>query len=295
MVMPSLKPRLVWKLWILTIDWKVGYSLLGIIIAVIVIIALYTMSVVGRVGHSGISALRGWYYAHRGLHGHGIAENGMTAFSEAKKSGYGIEFDVHLLKDGNLAVIHDSKLERTVGKAGRVEDLVTDDLSSCFLEGTNDTIPLFQEVLDLYNGEAPLIIELKTSGNNVAQLCENVCAVLDDYKGVFCLESFDPRCIYWLRKNRPDIIRGQLTENYFVSDTSVIPWFLKFALKNQIFNFLTYPDFVAYRFSDRNTISNLLVRKFWGVQGVTWTLKTKADFDTAVTENWIPIFEGFRP
>ena len=38
-----------------------------------------------------------------------------------------------------------------------------------------------------------------------------------------------------------------------------------------------------------------LCRKVWGVEGVSWTLRTREDFDRAVKEGWIPIFEGFCP
>lgn len=109
------------------------------------------------------------------------------------------------------------------------------------------------------------------------------------------MESFDPRCIFWLRKHRPDIIRGQLTENYFVSDGSAVPFILKFILRHQLLNFLTYPDFVAYRFADRKTISNFFVRKVWKAAGVAWTVKNLNEFKCAVDEGWIPIFEDFTP
>ena len=69
----------------------------------------------GRTGHPGLEALRGWGYAHRGLHGDGVPENSMAAFKAALDHGYGIELDIHLLKDGNLAVIHDASLKRTAG------------------------------------------------------------------------------------------------------------------------------------------------------------------------------------
>ena len=108
------------------------------------------------------------------------------------------------------------------------------------------------------------------------------------------MESFDPRCIYILKKKYPQIIRGQLTENYFAS-SSKLPAPLKWALKNQVLNFLTLPDFVAYRYKDLNTLSNKLVRKFWGVAGVTWTLRTQEEFDDATAKGWIPIFENFEP
>ena len=38
-----------------------------------------------------------------------------------------------------------------------------------------------------------------------------------------------------------------------------------------------------------------LCRKLYGAQGVSWTLKTQEEFDTAVKEGWLPIFEGFTP
>ena len=109
------------------------------------------------------------------------------------------------------------------------------------------------------------------------------------------MESFDPRCLVWLAKNRPDIVRGQLTENFVATPQSPLPMYLKFVLTHQMENFLIRPDFVAYKFADRKTPGNFLVRNLWGAQGVTWTIKTQQDFDTAVAEGWLPIFEGFRP
>ena len=58
---------------------------------------------------------------------------------------------------------------------------------------------------------------------------------------------------------------------------------------------LLQPDFVAYKFADRKNLGNFFVRKVWGVQGVTWTLKTPEQHKTAVEEGWIPIFEDYEP
>lgn len=265
------------------------------VIVLFVILLLYCLSTVGRTGHPGLQTLRSWAYAHRGLHGCGAPENSIEAFRRAKEAGYGIELDVHLLADGNLAVIHDSLLKRVTGCDGVIEDLKTEELSGYHLEGTEYTIPLFSDVLSLYDGKAPLIVELKCAGDNYAALCAAACKMLDSYGGPFCIESFDPRCVYWLRRNRPDIIRGQLTENYFRSRTLKIPWILKFLLRHQILNFLTQPDFVAYKFDDRKTISNILCRKIWGLAGVTWTVQNEKNFDTAKAEGWITIFENFTP
>ena len=51
--------------------------------------------------------------AHRGFKGK-YPENTMLAFEKAIEAGAdGIEFDLHLSKDGELVIIHDESLERT--------------------------------------------------------------------------------------------------------------------------------------------------------------------------------------
>ncbi len=254
---------------------------------------LYVLSTQGRPGHPGLGALQGWKYAHRGLHDAEKPENSMAAFRAALENGYGIELDIHLMKDGNLAVIHDSSLKRTAGADVMITELTTEDLSNYHLEGTEETIPTFRQVLELFAGKAPLVIELKADDNCEA-LVDAAVKAMEGYEGPYCMESFDPRCVHVLKKKYPHIIRGQLTEDFFASGSKMAAP-LKWAMKHQVMNFLTFPDFVAYKFRDRKTISNTLVRKFWGIQGVTWTLKSQEDLDTAVAEGWLPIFEGFKP
>lgn len=261
---------------------------------ILIILILLALAVRGRRGHKDLAQLRQWKYAHRGLHDAVLPENSMAAFRAALEHGYGIELDLHLLRDGNLAVMHDSALKRTTGADGIIEDLTTEDLKNYRLNGTDETIPTFREVLELYDGKAPLIIELKPVKGNHAALTAKAVEMMEGYSGLYCMESFDPRVVRWLRKNRPDICRGQLTENHFAAAAKLSP-VLKFVLTHQLLNFLTMPDFVAYKYADRKTISNWVVRKFWGIQGVTWTLKTMDEYNTAVREGWIPIFEDFKP
>ncbi len=265
------------------------------IIVLVILCVLYVLALRGRTGHSGLAELGRWKYAHRGLHNAERPENSMAAFRAALEKGYGIELDVHLLKDGNLAVIHDSSLKRTVGVDVNIEDLETADLRKYHLGGTCETIPEFRQVLDLYAGKAPLIVELKPAGDNHAALTEATCKMLDSYNGPYCLESFDPRCVLWLKQNRPELIRGQLSYDYVRNSDTKLPFVLKFILTHQLENFLVKPDFVAYRYEDRKTLENFLVRRLWGVQGVTWTLKSPQEHETAVSEGWIPIFENYEP
>ena len=257
------------------------------------LILLYLWCLKGRCSRKKMASFFGWSYAHRGLHDAEKPENSMAAFRAALEAGYGIELDIHLLKDGNLAVIHDSSLERTTGCTGDVEDLTTEQLGNYYLQGTQETIPQFQQVLDLFAGKAPLIVELKCYKNNVKPLCEAACKMMDSYEGLYCMESFDPRVVCWLRKNRPDILRGQLSENWMGKKIPV-PGILKWVMTYHIGNFYTRPDFVAYKFEDRKTFGTNICRKLWRIPGVSWTLKTREEYDTAVKEGWIPIFEGFQ-
>ena len=68
-----------------------------------------------------------WRYAHRGYHDKPrIPENSLPAFRRAVQCGFGAELDVHLMKDGHLAVIHDASLRRTAGADVEIEDLTAD-------------------------------------------------------------------------------------------------------------------------------------------------------------------------
>lgn len=266
-----------------------------VLISIFILLAVvYLFSVRGRKNHSGLKLLQGWSYAHRGLHDASRPENSIAAFRAALEKGYGVELDVHLLADGNLAVMHDSLLVRTTGAGGRIEDLTTEQLTQYKLEGTAETIPTFRQVLDLFGGKVPLIVELKTADGNHAALCEETCRQLADYPGVYCMESFDPFCVHWLKKHRPDIIRGQLSDD-FLKTKKPKPWIVRFLATYQLENFLTLPDFTAYRFTKRKNLSNFLIRRVWGVQGVAWTLQTKEEYEIALKEGWIPIFENFEP
>lgn len=259
------------------------------------LLLLYLLSLMGRTKHKGLTALRGWSYAHRGLHGSGVPENSMAAFRAALEHGYGIELDVHLMKDGCLAVIHDSSLSRTAGADAAIEELTAEDLASYHLEGTGEMIPLFSQVLTLCAGKVPLIVELKTAKGNHAALTRAVREIMADYQGVYCIESFDPYCVHALKKLWPEAIRGQLSENFLKTNPAYLPRPLQFVMTFLVTSFLTRPDFIAYRFSDRRNISVTLSRKLWQLQGVTWTLKSQEDYDTAIQEGYLPIFEGFTP
>lgn len=235
-------------------------------------------------------------YAHRGYHDKPeIPENSMAAFRRAIKYGLPTEIDVHLIADGSLVVFHDEELERETGVKGIIEDYDLSNLRKLRLEGTDEVIPTFDEVLELYeNTGLPLLIELKVNRGNHAPLTKAVAERLDSYKGPFAVQSFDPRVLMDLKKIRPDFTRGQLSKNFFKS-TEGLSKYKVILLTNLMLNRLTEPDFVAYKFKDRD---NRALRRFIDKKGSTeasWTIRSAKALKAAVEAGCIPIFEKIEP
>lgn len=237
----------------------------------------------------------GWLYAHRGFHKKPDApENSLAAFRRAVEHGYGIELDVHLLKDGTLAVLHDSALKRMTGKTGNVEDLTEKDLPVCFLGKSRETIPTFRQVLDLVNGQTPLIVELKAFGGNDAALTDRACEMLAGYRGLYCIESFSPQVVRHLARHYPDIIRGQLSMN-FLKNPSGLSFPAAFIGTFLLHALVSRPDFIAYQFKDRKNPGNRFCLNVLGKKGAAWTLRSEEDLRQALQEGLWPIFERFEP
>ena len=150
------------------------WAAIAVLTVLILSFTFYIFALKGRTGFADWEPFNKVSFAHRGLHNEKLPENSLGAFKEAKFRGYGVEFDVHLLSDGTLAVFHDSDLLRMTGKEGKIEDLTANDLKAYRLNGTEEKIPSFDEVLEVFDNNEPLIIELKAVGNNVAALCKAV-------------------------------------------------------------------------------------------------------------------------
>lgn len=241
--------------------------------------------------------MREYDYAHRGLYDNekGVPENSLLAFGEAVEQGYGIELDVQMTRDGELAVIHDYTLNRLCGDSSQVEDLSLKDLQSYELFGTKERIPSLEEVLKFVDGRIPLIIELKPVGENIRQIAKRTAEVLDKYKGLFCVQSFDPRVLIWLKHNRPDWIRGQLTEYYIKHGNEEIEHMEDFCLHHSLFNVVTRPDYLAYNTEDRECLTLRLCRKLFDAVEVDWTIRDREQYELVKHDGAVVIFEGFQP
>ena len=237
-------------------------------------------------------------YAHRGLHdaAAGIPENSLAAFRRAVEAGYGIELDLHLTTDGQLAVFHDDTLDRVCGGSGRVEEKSYDELLEYRLLGTEERIPLFSQVLEIVGGRIPLIIEVKYQ-KNYAALCTAMMEELKDYAGEYCVESFHPLVIRWMQKNHPEIARGLLADRYVTGETGMRHNSLSTWLSQEIlYNWLLKPDFIAYNYlTAEKTHLLALSRRLWHTPCVAWTVRQQEKEPLALARFDAVIFEGYRP
>ncbi len=235
-------------------------------------------------------------YAHRGYHDKPqIPENSMAAFRRSVEFGLPTEIDVHLIADGSLVVFHDEELERETGVKGIIEDYDISNLRKLRLEETDEMIPTFDEVLDLFEDTGlPLLIELKVNRGNYKALSRAVAERLDSYKGPFAVQSFDPRVLMEFRRIRPQFVRGQLAKNFYRSPEG-LPFYQVAALTNLMFNMLVKPDFISYKFLDRD---NRALRRSIDRKGMTeasWTIRSAKAYRAAEKAGCIPIFERIEP
>lgn len=251
-------------------------------------------------------------FAHRGLHSKdkSVPENSFTAFRLAVENGYGIELDIRFTKDKQLVVFHDDTLLRMCGIDRRVDEFTYEELLEFRLLDSTEQIPLFSEVLSLVDGQIPLLVELKTGPENPL-LCSQAYAMLQQYHGPYCIESFHPMIVRWFKKNAPQVLRGQLSAppQAFEGTLSHVSAFL---LSRLLTNFLARPHFIAYH-KGKIPFPVRLCQKLGALRAV-WTLRDEDYANASIIrsypndslidpripialfgENDMIIFEYFRP
>jgi len=254
-------------------------------------------------------------YAHRGLHDNSsdAPENSMAAFKKAVEAGYGIECDVQLTRDGIPVIFHDFTLKRvaryaegqaigdgplnedgSVSVPGKISNYTYEQLQQFHLLSSDEKIPKFEDFLKLVDGRVPLIVELKIELKDLS-VCPAVDKLLSDYKGVYCIESFNPLGVLWYRKNRPHIMRGQLSDEFHKEDPKEFNTILYFGLTHLFFNFLTKPDFIAFNRKYPKSISLWINRHLYKCLTAAWTIKSQEQLDKATEDFDIYIFDSFIP
>lgn len=232
-------------------------------------------------------------FAHRGLHtpDKAVPENSLPAFRRAVEAGYGIELDIQLSRDGAVVVFHDDTLDRVCGVPGHLYEKDYAELKRLRLLGTDERIPLFSEVLAALDG-MPVICEIKVpAGQDAAEICAKAAPFIDGYKGDICMESFNPKAVQWFRKNRPGLVRGQLTMN-FMKEPCGEPLLTRIAMSHLLVNVLGRPDFIAYGDYTGDTAGFALCRLFHPMLAA-WTVTSQEQQDQLKNRYHTVIFEQY--
>ena len=224
--------------------------------------------------------------SHRGIHDNKtIYENTLEAFNLAKEKDYIIELDVRLTKDNKIVVFHDentkriTKIDRIVEKS-TYQELNQQDIMH---------IPTLEEVLNLIDGKVPLLIEIKQF-EKTGRLEKILMNELQNYKGKFAVQSFNPMVLLWFKKHYPCILRGQLSYQYKNKKISPLK---KSLLRNMLFNSITKPNFISYKY---NEISLEKIKKYQNKKVIVlgWTINNQEDynhyikyFDNLICEKFI--------
>lgn len=235
------------------------------------------------------------FYAHRGLHDNkkGIPENSLAAFQEAIKFGYGIELDVLLTKDNVPVVVHDNNLKRLCGVNKKVSNSTYEEIFGLRLLDTNQHIPKLVDVLELVNNKVILLVELKTSVD-IKRNCSQIADVLDSYSGRYCVCSFNPFMMKWFRKNRNEVIRGQIATDFFKSKSKrnfISKCFSSFLL----LNFISRPDYISYNIKYKDNLALRINKTLLNTPLFGWTIRTQGELDNVKNFFDSYIFENFLP
>ena len=274
-----------------------GWCFVGFVL-ILAVLAIFLVAP-GRPRRSLRAPFLHYHFAHRGLftRDQSVPENSLPAFSAAVACGCGIELDVQFTADKQLVVFHDDTLDRMTGAKGWVRDHTWQQIQSLSLAGTACTPPLFARALEEIGGRVPLIVEIKSrqeySGAYLDALCTATLQALAGYHGPYCIESFDPRVVWRIRRMAPGVLRGQLADSYRANRKLGVPPLHACLISHCCGNFLGRPDFIAWC-PERENGAVALCRAL-GAMMVQWTILPQHDRKACQRRYDALIFQWYTP
>lgn len=135
---------------------------------------------------------------HRGIVDKRLKEHSREAFEKCIQLNKVIEFDV-VRYEGNIVCYHDDTITERMGQKKSISD--KPDLKSSLL---------FEEVLSIIGGRVPIIIDIKDFNIFDRGLEDSIMTQLNDYKGEFAIQSFNPLVNMHMMKKYEHVVRGQV-------------------------------------------------------------------------------------
>lgn len=213
-------------------------------------------------------------FAHRGFKSK-YPENTMLAFKEAIRANCdGIEFDLHLTKDGEVIIIHDETLIRTTGIEGYVRDFTLSEikkLNAAFgYDEFYEEIPTLREYLELVKDSNIITnMELKTGIYTYPGIEEKVYNILKEYDYIdrTIISSFNHESVLRMKAIDENIITAFLEESLLIK-----PW--EYLKEYGINYYHPLIQTVSKELVDRCHENNIKVNPWYG--------KEKYDFKKAI-------------
>jgi len=238
--------------------------------------------------------------AHRGLHNakNGVIENSLGAIKAAINGGYGIEIDIQPSSDLTPMVFHDYLLDRLTGQSGPIKSHTTDALGEIKLVGSDESIPTLSEVLNVIDGQVPLLVEIKDQdmrlGPDIGNFQDHVCNVLKDYTGPLAVMSFSPASMARVKELAPDLSIGLVTDPFKAEDWPNVPEARRHELASIPVAESIDIDFISHQQKDLGSpvVAKLKSR---GLPIFCWTIRSAEDETRArkIADN--VTFEGYVP
>ena len=223
-------------------------------------------------------------FAHRGLHGCGLAENSGGAVAAAVAQGHGVELDVQLSRDGEAMVFHDHDLDRLTAEKGPVAERSAAELQAIELKIGGEVMPRLAEILETIGGRAPLLVEVKSPDRRVERLCAAVAKALEAYRGPVGVMSFNPQVGSWFARHSPHVLRGLVV-------TESGRRGLRGRIERPVALWRARADFLAYDIRDLPSRFAGAARRL-GLPVYAWTVRSDPDRARAAAHADQIIFEA---
>jgi glycerophosphoryl diester phosphodiesterase len=142
--------------------------------------------------------------AHRGLSTE-YPENTLLAFQKALEAGAdGIETDLRLSLDEEVILFHDTDLKRITGYDNSPESLSLVQLKKLDA-GEGEEIPSLDELLQLTQGKATLILEIKYNPSTYKRLCEITVKLIENKLGWVEVSCFEDKVLNYVNQLNPHV------------------------------------------------------------------------------------------
>ena len=195
-------------------------------------------------------------------------------------------------------VFHDYSLERLTNKTGPIRMRTAAELRTTELKAGGDCILDLGALLELVNGQVPLLIELKDQdgalGPDVGPLERRTAELLANYAGDVAVMSFNPHAIKLMSDLAPDVPRGLTTCDFHAESWSILP-------HKRAEELTTIPDFDRvgasfishdWQLLDADPVAVLKAKGApvlcWTIQSAAQEIKARHLADNITFEGYIP-------